>query len=74
MTAKYLCTDLLSASAFNQIRSFEAQVHGVDSDDLRTLGQIFVTTNMHHDWAAGILTVTRTIHDDSVMMHSIDKC
>jgi hypothetical protein len=73
MNTDYLSTNLLPALGFNRIRLFEEQEHTISDDDLRALGQIFVTTNMHHDWAAGLLHRHHTIQDGSIMMHELDR-
>ena len=74
----YFEPQVLSASDFNRIRTFEQQ-GAVDTEDLADIAAIFIENQMHHQYGAAMLHRHLDLSEGHILLHStpqkdVDLC
>ena len=71
--------DVLEASIFNKIKTFEEQEKALNPHVLQAIADIFIQNQVHHQYGAGILHRHQELEEGCVMVHTernvdIDVC
>lgn len=79
MAATLIDRNVVPASVFNGIRTFEEQNWALNPRVLKAIAEIFVQNQMHHQYKAGILHRHQELEEGCVMIHTersvdIDVC